>query len=182
MRQILFIFLLNLIFLEPAQAHRLNVFAWPENDKVMVESNFGKNRPARNAQIEIKDAVSDLILLHGTTDDNGKFSFPRPDKEISSLLITVNGGQGHQGFWRLDLQPIHPDGLAASTPAKDYKQNFSVTETQLRNIIREELQSVYQNQFFRPEMEPGLKEILGGLGWIIGLTGIFLWWKSQHNK
>ena len=63
----------------PAQAHRVNVFAWLEGDRVVVECAFSRSQPINNGQVTVYDNVTNRELLQGRTDATGHFSFRVPE-------------------------------------------------------------------------------------------------------
>lgn len=187
---LLLFFAASLCYPEAVHAHRLNVFAWQNDHNVIVESNFGENRPARNADVKVTVPDSGEIILTGKTDKKGIFSFPVPAAHI--VDITVSAGQGHQNVWRLESsaptlptsQPMRDTLEKRRTEARDLTVTVSTPE--LRNIIREELQTMTAlqslNQMPKPKTEPGFTEIVGGIGWIIGIAGIFFWFRAYRKK
>lgn len=171
-------------------AHRLNVFAWEENGSVNVESNFGAKRPAKNASVTVQAADSNKTILTGVTDEQGRFVFQAPEKMASGLVIIVNAGQGHQNSWEIPpikSQPNPTPALQTTLSGKTPPQNTPViaqdcpTADEIRQIIREELGALRGQQFAPSETDPGFSEIIGGIGWIIGLGGIFLWFRSRSR-
>ena len=76
-----------------AMAHKVNVFAYVENGIVYVEGYFPDGRPVINGDIEVLDSKGQK-LLKGTTDKEGKFSFPVPAR--NDLTIVINASMGHR--------------------------------------------------------------------------------------
>ncbi len=56
-------------------AHGLHVFGWVEGDTGHVESYFSQTKRAAHARVEVYD-MNEKMLLAGTTDARGNFSFP----------------------------------------------------------------------------------------------------------
>lgn len=61
-----------------------------------------------------------------------------------------------------------------------------ISETRLRQIVREELQSQLSpmRQYMAEKLEdktPGVREIVGGIGWLVGLGALGFWY-SQRKK
>lgn len=196
-----------------ADAHALHVFAWLENNQIMVESSFGKGRPAINADVTVQDATEQRQLLTGKTNANGRFTFGVPEavRLGHPLLIVVNAGQGHQGQWQLNPQELYAAAsLAAGFETADLpnqaapKQKSatestvspgtvatlpalpgSVSAEHLRGIVQRELEAqlapIRQDLAAQAVRGPGLVEIIGGLGWIVGLVGIGLYFKSRNS-
>ena len=70
----------------PATAHKVNVFAWVDGDRIYTQSKFSGGRKAKNATIEVYDRQGNK-LLEGQTDDKGEFSFKIPQKTLKTQLI-----------------------------------------------------------------------------------------------
>ena len=61
-----------------AYAHKVNVFAYVEGDRVVVEGYFGGNVKAQESPVEIFDE-SGKKIHEGKTDDKGVYSFKLSD-------------------------------------------------------------------------------------------------------
>lgn len=84
-------------------AHRVNLFAWVEGDRVYVESKFSGAKRVNAAKIIVTDSKG-TELLSGTTNENGKFSFRIPQK--SDLKIVLLAGTGHRAEWTIAASEI----------------------------------------------------------------------------
>jgi nickel transport protein len=167
----------------PAFAHRVHFFAWDEDSRVCSRSSYGKNARIADAEVTVRDADG-KELLRGRSDSEGYFCFARP--HAAELLLAVDAGQGHRGEFRLSAKT--PAGHAAATPAADTgtppaasadRDATTADEETLRRIVREELERVLLSERNR-ETEPGLREILGGLGWIAGLAALLAWYRRRR--
>ena len=87
----------------PAWAHKVNLFAYVEGDKVYTESYFADGQKVIGGEIEVADA-SGVKLLTGKTDDKGLFAFPLAKKQ--TLTITVNSGMGHKNSYVLNKEEM----------------------------------------------------------------------------
>jgi nickel transport protein len=83
----------------PAMAHKVNIFAYVENDIVHTESYFPDGRMVAEGSIEVLDRTVGKVL-EGTTDKEGRFSFPVPEKK-DDLTIVINAGMGHRNSFVL---------------------------------------------------------------------------------
>src|SRR5210317_411781 len=79
-----------------ALAHRVNVFAWAEGDIVYVECKFSGGKKITGGSIIVSDP-SGVELLTGRTNDQGEFSFKRP--QPTELKIILQAGMGHRAEW-----------------------------------------------------------------------------------
>lgn len=220
--QFLFIAFLAVCLFTPAQAaaHRLNVFAWLDNDQILVECNFGDKHPAVNAQVNVTDDATKQSLLHGTTNGNGNFAFPVPEviRQGHGLLITVNAGQGHVGQWTMDASELYAaasltagfDAAAIENRQQQHENirlreattqvapemmpqpaaggNVGLPTTQMsqedmraiiHGALEQHLSPIHRQLAAQSAKGPTIAEIIGGIGWIIGLVGIALYFKSR---
>lgn len=202
------VFILLALFPCHAFAHGLNIFAWLENDTIIVQCDFGQNRPAANASITVYDNVDKKELAHGITDASGRFSFGVPEiiRQGHGLLIVANAGQGHRGEWSMDASELYaaasltagfdqaaidahaqnPDHVHVQmTPATAPLLQGPVTPDQVRSIVQDALElklaPIRQEIAARASSGPTLAEIIGGIGWILGLAGIAFYFKARKS-
>lgn len=184
-----------------ALAHRVNIFAWPEGDNILVECGFSRSSPVRNGLVTVYDAADGRELLQGRTDARGRFAFAVPDavRQGHGLRIRVDAGEGHVNDWTLEASEISgaaapsaepgqagaPGAAAAASPAVagtgaapalPAAGGCPVTAPEVRAIVTEALNTGLAP--LRRELAalsapgPGVRDIIGGLGWIMGLAGI----------
>jgi hypothetical protein len=89
--------------IEPAYAHRVNVFAWVEGDTIYVESKFSGGKKVKTGKIIVTDSQG-TELVKGTTNDQGEFSFKIPKK--TDLKIVLLAGAGHRAQWTIPATEI----------------------------------------------------------------------------
>lgn len=186
-------------------AHKLRIFAWPEGDTIYGETAFSGNRKPKNAEITVQDAASHTILLTTRTDEQGKFNFVVPQKAAANhldLLLVVNAGEGHRGEWPLpatEYLTLTPTPKIASvkeststvakndpSPPANTTNTVLIDEQLLRRIVDEELEKkmtplrsiLAENK----DSSPGLQDILGGIGYILGLAGLLAWIKAKKQN
>ncbi len=176
----------------PALAHRVNVFAYTEGRTVQVESSFVGGGPAMNADITAITPDGKQVFA-GKTDKNGKLSFPLPaDLSASSLKIVVNAGEGHRNEWNLVLsnepkstEPVTPQPTSpASSDEKKYSQaelDAAVNESKAK-LEKEVIEPLKKQLSATQNKEIGLGDIVGGMGWFVGIAGILAWWYSRRRK
>jgi nickel transport protein len=169
-----------------AHAHKLSIFAWPEGKEIRGEVKFSGGRQAKNVQIAVQNATNSSVLTETVCDEQGEFHVALPEqarKAQYDLLLVANGGEGHRGEWLLEAKEY----LAAV--GNDVPSAVSASpvlnEQQLRRIVAEEiskgLSPVRKTLAENQEHKPSLHDLLGGIGWIIGLVGITAWAQSRKN-
>ena len=168
-----------------AHAHKVTIFAWAEGDRVFTESKFSGGKMVKAGKVEVFDRSGNL-LLEGLTDDNGAFAFQAP--AITDLKIVLTAGMGHQNSWLLSAAelgkgeptpfatPSDPAVLeiprepvpAAVGPGLTAREIEAIVSRQLEEKIRPLTRMVAASQ----EKGPTMRDIIGGIGYIIGLVGL----------
>lgn len=187
-----------------ARAHRVNIFAWPDGDRIVVECGFSRSSPVRGGLVTVHDAADGRELLQGRTDDQGRFAFAVPDavRQGHGLRIAIDAGEGHANDWIMEASeisgtaaPATGSGQADARPAAAASpaaagtgavpappgahpgaREQPVTAPEVRAIVAEALNTGLAP--LRRELAalsapgPDVRDIVGGLGWIMGLAGI----------
>lgn len=188
---------LILLLAPVALAHKVTVFAWVEGDTVHTESKFSGGRPAREARIEVYDAAGEL-LLEGRTDDQGYFAFQPPHAE--ALRVVLVAGAGHRNEWRVAAEEFAgrdpaqspaapsapPAGDAPQAPARDRNaETVSVSKRELQGLIEAALDkklTPIERRLGAMSDGPSLTDIVGGIGYIIGLVGLAAYFQSRRKS
>lgn len=193
-----------------ALAHRVNIFAWPEGDNILVECGFSRSSPVRNGLVTVYDAADGRELLQGRTDARGRFAFAVPDavRQGHGLRIRVDAGEGHVNDWTLEASEIsgaaapsaepgqadaRPAAAASpaaagtgAVPAPPGAREQPVTAPEVRAIVAEALNTGLAP--LRRELAalsapgPDVRDIIGGLGWIMGLAGIACYTLARRRE
>ena len=193
MMKILFVLLTVLCFASQALAHRLSVFAYEEQGNLQVESFFSGNRPSRNCPVTLTAPGSTKVLAQGKTNDAGKATFPLPAKG-GDVQVTVNCGDGHRGEWLYeglageDLAEIKEPRQVPATgnePSPSSASPLPLADEQLRHIIAQELDKqlapIRRQLAHNSDRQPSLQDILGGIGYLLGLAGLVTYFRSRRG-
>jgi nickel transport protein len=181
---------LFLFFALPAHAHKLNVFSWAGDRQIYGETFFNGGRKAKNITVHVQDVETHTSLLTTQTDDEGKFQFTPPQQAVQQkldLLISVNSGDGHRGEWLLTADEyLSPDDVRSSVPQKDRATKGGLDVETVREIVRQELARklvpIKRHLAERKEKKVNIRDIIGGIGCIIGLAALFAWIQSNNKK
>lgn len=189
---------LVLVLAAPALAHKVNIFAFVEAGVVHTESSFGGKRPVSQGTVEVRDAGSNALLLTGATDDQGRWSFPLPqnlrDKK-PDLLLVIKAGEGHQGQWLLPAADYLEAGAAPAAPAAAADApapeaarpeapppaDSPGLEQTVNRLIEAKLGPLRKELAEAGSRDPGAAEILGGLGFLMGLAGLVMASRRRKN-
>ncbi|WP_457578042.1 hypothetical protein [Desulfomarina sp.] len=191
-------FLLILLTSLPVQAHKVRIFAWEEGGMIKTEAKFSGGKPARNSTVTVTSQNGKVEILKGKTDEGGTFSFPVPKKARDNRLnlkITINSGDGHKNSWLLKAEDYLPG--VKSTPQKTNTITEIVPEQKsargkelpnealLREIISSELDRqlgpIKRSLAIQQEKPTSLQDILGGIGYILGLAGIATYFQAKRK-
>ncbi len=186
---------LILVLASTVLAHQVRVFAYSSGDAVIVEAFIGNNQPLHNGEVIVTSSTDEKSLYQGQTDNQGRFQFPRPQLPLNnSLTITVDAGQGHKGYWTL-----HPEDFSQGSLPPTQGQHAPVPQAS-PNSIEPSLSPTEQQQLaelvaqavareveplkvmLAKEMSkgPSLQEIIGGIGWLIGIGGLLIALKKKQ--
>jgi nickel transport protein len=190
---------------DTASAHRVNVFAWVDGDTIHVESKFSGGKKVKAGKIMVMDPQG-VELLAGLTNDKGEYSFKVPKQ--SDLRITISTGQGHQGEWtvratelqqgsasaeqpetgtRERLRPkknsiVYKPSLPAGTAATGGSIQAEKLEAIIESVLDRKLKPIIRMLAETQQEGPDTKDILAGIGYIIGLVGIAAYFHNRKKK
>lgn len=207
---LIFIVLLIHIAGSKVSAHKVNIFAYIEGDTVFTESYFNDGRKCIDSKVEVFDNTGDK-LLEGLTNKDGEFSFKSPGKIDLRLVLTASMGHKAQYEIKADefsdseeedkehtsLQPFKEDRRQTEDRKKtdrrqkeekqtghtetltvDMKQMQSMIEASLDKKLRPLLKLIAKSQ----QNRVSFSEVVGGIGYILGIMGIILYFRSKKDK
>ena len=179
----------------PAIAHKTTIFAWVEGDKVYTESKFIGGRKAKQATVEVYDAEGNK-LLEGKTDAKGEFSFKLPKK--AELKVVLLAGTGHRGEWIIPLEEIEGGETMPDRPPqpemprieKESSRNElpSISSADIQEAVEKALDKKLKPilsrfaEYRQKETETKITDIIGGIGYILGLVGIGAYFNYRKKK
>ena len=166
-----------------ALAHKVILTAYVEGDTVFVESGFSDGTLCRNATIEVFDP-SGKKLLEGKTNEKGEFSFKPPQK--TDLRLVLDAGMGHRDEYTVPAGELpemaaetrKPEGASDAVALIEQKEIESIVDRVIQKRLHPLIQLVAKSQ-----RKTGISstEIFGGIGYILGLAGIAMYFKSRKS-
>ena len=174
-----------------ADAHKVYIFAWTEGDMIHTESYFGGNKKVQDGTIKVFDPEG-KELLNGRTNENGEFSFKIP--KIADLKIVLESSMGHGAEYLFKKSEFSPDQDPTAEVTYDTdtidEPEAPPQATTNQDQLRKEIEAILDAKFkpvirelakLREEKGPGVTEIIGGIGYILGLMGIIAYMKSRKQ-
>jgi nickel transport protein len=188
---LIFIFLIIMMVNISVFAHKVNIFAYVEGEKIYTESYFNDGKKCIDSKIEVFDNQENK-LLEGLTDKEGEFSFEVPSED-GDLKIVLTASMGHQAEYSILADELSSTaGLIKEEPEEpvslispeaslvDLKEIQSIIEDtldeKLKSIMRE-MREIKKSQ--EDKISP--TEIIGGIGYIIGIFGIIAYFLSRKR-
>jgi len=177
------IFALSGMWVSPAAAHRVTIFAWVDGDTVHTESKFGGGRKVVGGQVMVTDSQGNR-LVEGRTDENGAFSFKMPQR--TPMRIELIAGMGHRGEWMVRAEDLEvaPERTSNSQPSVHGPHANRGAPTSTTTLGPEDIERIVEAALDR-KLEPvkrmiaetrpaehSISDIIGGIGYILGLVGL----------
>lgn len=168
-----------------AHAHKANVFAYPEGDRVYVQGYFLDGKKVKNSKVTVYDG-RDKPLVEGLTNEEGEFTFSIPDKQ--DMRIVVDAGEGHQAEYRLSVAEV--SGMqtatdqrpnAGSTTGTADAASPAPTQAELRRAVAEGVMPLAR-EIAELKERRSLSDILGGIGFIVGVLGVFAYFQARRQR
>lgn len=170
----------------PAKAHQVHVFALAEGSVIQGEAYFRGGEPVREARVRAL-GLSGEALGETKTDSQGKFSLTAQAR--TSYRLVVDAGGGHVAEYTVPADELPQSLPLRSAPANPGKnttessskpQTVTLTETPSSDTqsLLERIESLnsqvaqLRKQLDRYEQKTRLRDVLGGIGYILGLMGL----------
>jgi nickel transport protein len=172
-----------------SQAHLLKVFAFTEGNRIDGTTYFVGGSPASGASVEVMGA-NGLLLATLVPNSAGEFSYEAKSPE--DHVVVANTGDGHVARWTVpafeltgkDTQQADtdtfnaPSSFAESTSAEPSNDALAIlVEQSVARQIRP-----LREQLIAYEDRVRLRDIVGGIGYIIGLCGLAIWLQQRHRS
>ncbi len=175
----------------PVYAHKVHIFAYVNGDVIKTESRFNGGRPARHCDVAVHNLPGQDIVASGLSDEQGFFEFSKPESG-GDLDIVVACGDGHRGSWRLEALEYQSSEANPAThhihkePVQTAPQITSPDTAVLRQLIAADMDAklgpLRRDLARLAERKTSLQDILGGIGYILGLAGLAAYMKYRQRK
>jgi len=191
---LIFIFLIIIMINISAFAHKVNIFAYMEGDKVYTENYFSDGKRCIDSKIEVFDNQGNK-LLEGLTDKEGMFSLKIPAEDVidGDLKLVLTASMGHRAEYIIRADELgNVSGLVEEkieepiSAVSPEVSSFDLKEIQLliEDILDEKLKPIMREmREIKRSQEDRISptEIIGGIGYIIGIFGIVAYFLSRKK-
>ncbi len=167
-------------------AHRISLFAYTDGNEIEGEVYFVDGSPVKKAQVELLNPQG-KVLASTLTDERGQFRFGNlPPVETVRLVAVAEAG--HRAEMTLKLKKTAAKEAAQENPSLETNppQSTSLSPEEVAQLVRTEIQRELEpvkgllEEILKELQKPSFHEIVSGLGYIVGLFGLFLWLKARR--
>lgn len=157
------------ILVLPVYAHDLEITAYADGMTIQGEAVYPGDGPAVNEKIQVYNMRGDL-LHELQTDESGAFTFEAT--EAIAHRIVCETDDGHRESYTVPAaelstgMPVVADSAGATQVAEAIRKEI----TPLRQAIAEQQRQIR------------LRDVLGGIGYIVGFTGLLMFVKSRRGS
>ena len=186
---LLFASVFILLFSQAAFAHKVNMFAYAEGDSIFMEGYFADGKKAKNCEITVYNKEGKVVHT-GLTSEEGQYEFPIP--EMTDLKIELDAGMGHKTEFLLPKNELSESEEDSLLETEDLPIAASTSSYSGTGINKQELSLIVDKavaKAMRPVMrniaemreEKSLSSIVGGIGFIFGLLGLYFYFKAKKD-
>jgi len=191
---LIFIFLIIIIMDVSVFAHKVNIFAYVGGDKVYTESYFNDGKKCIDSKIEVFDNQGNK-LVEGLTDEEGMFSFEIPSEDVidGDLKVVLTASMGHRAEYTIladelgdtvvSIEEKLEEPMSVASPETilvDLKEIQLIIEDTLDEKLKPIIREMREIKKFQ-EDRISTTEIIGGIGYIIGIFGIIAYFLSRKR-
>jgi len=182
-----------------AFAHKINVFAYAQGNEIHGEVYFRGRIPAQNAKVTAFDPEGEK-LEEVTADAEGKFAF-QPRFRCDHRLV-VDTGDGHAAEYTItaaelpdDLPPRPGDSTKSgpsepkTTASPPHHHHHAPATLPNGKKLQEMIEAAVsrqvtplRKQLAQYEAKTRLRDILGGIGYILGIMGLVYYFLGLRKK
>ncbi|WP_070971595.1 carboxypeptidase-like regulatory domain-containing protein [Vibrio sonorensis] len=183
--KLLSLLLITLLSSFSVNAHNLRMSVYVEGDGLEGELYFvgGGNPAAKNASVELY--FDGEVIATAKSDEEGIFIFQ--SVKPSDYLVRADAGQGHVATYDLkrhefpQAQPDTTEGELTSKPTHTAQPlSNDVNLQQMRTEIAKAIRPL-REQIERYESKTRMHDILGGIGYVFGVFGLFVLYRQRKS-
>ncbi|MGF1723774.1 hypothetical protein [Photobacterium nomapromontoriensis] len=167
-----------------AYAHRMKVFAWVDGQAIEGEVYFSGGQMATDSTVEI--IANQNVIANTKTNAEGVFRFE--NLAVLDYDVRADAGQGHVASYTVSASEFTVDAPAVATSSQADASaanaappvSASVNTAQLEQAIAKAIRPL-REQIDQYEAKVRMHDILGGVGYIFGVFGLFVWFRARRQ-
>lgn len=150
------------------QAHRLIVKAYTNGDSIYAQGRTEDGSACRHSAALLQNSKGET-LAQSVTNSNGQCAFPV--QQETNLKVVIFGDMGHRG-----------ESAVIELPKTDQATNHH-SQNDMAQIMDQKLAPLIAAiEHLQHEQEhANVRDIIGGIGYIIGLVGMGLYFSSKKK-
>ncbi len=197
MREKIVILAIGIVFLANiSYAHRVDVFCWVDAGTIKCMAKFSTGDAVVKGTFKVFEG--NKLIFTGTGDRKGNFSYKIPDrilKHPKDLKIVCIAEMGHKNYWIVrkdelsstvssqeDNSVDNENFLEEKSPSVNSKP-VAIDYNKLKEIVSvvvdKKLVPIREDLAELKEPKLSFRDILGGIGYIMGIMGIIMYFKSR---
>ncbi len=160
-------------------AHKVNVFAFVEGEQLYVQGYFTDGKMAKNSQVTVYSA-DDQVLAEGVTNEEGEYTFDH--RGAPGLRVVLNAGEGHLAEYLLGADELPSETGAPASAAGAGLEGIAAAELG-PTVTRAVAQAIkpLAREIAELKERRSFSDIVGGVGFIVGLLGVFAYYKARKS-
>lgn len=144
-------------------AHSLYLFAQYDGKEISGKAYYSDLSPAAETYVAVYQQDKTNIVTEGQTDKQGEFHFPLQGEGI--YRVEIEAMEGHKAVaYAANVVPQATN--ATSSLASNASDELM--------LVRADIAKLQDKIYFR--------DILGGIGYIVGFLGLWAWWQSRRQS
>ena len=180
-----------------AQAHKLHMFVSLEGNSIAGRVYYSRTVPFKNGMVELLSVKGEQIA-RTKSDDQGRFRFllPKPSGTATRFIVRIKSPDGHlverlvhQAHKQEHHEHNHTPGtdhahdhatVHSSTEPDTPPVDASFDQSGLQKVLAQELRPI-KEQIHQLQSKIWLHEILGGLGLLCGVFGLWMFMLARRT-
>jgi nickel transport protein len=179
----------------PAKAHTLRMFAYVDGATIRGSVYFGASVAARDARVTVSGPGGETLFAT-VSDAEGAFRVPVQSRVDHHLVADT--GDGHRAEFTIAARELSPSASAGQPASAEPRVDESRVDKQAaadrqKTAAPAELTAMIESAIAR-QMGPlraeiaafeeriWLRDVLGGLGYILGLAGLAAYFLSRQRQ
>lgn len=151
-------------------AHSLYLFAQYDGKEISGKAYYSDLSPAAETYVAVYQQDKTNIVTEGQTDKQGEFHFPLQGEGI--YRVEIEAMEGHKAV--AYAANVIPQAANVIPQAANATSSLASNASDELMLVRADIAKLQDKIYFR--------DILGGIGYIVGFLGLWAWWQSRRQS